>query len=785
MFADGVGTIAKAKYDKEAGTLTYVFTSYADQYNKTDFSNTITAHINRMKVKNSSDNEQVGMGIRSYDTENRKYISDIKYNNIAVDYDLNMAEIYGLNMTSKIVSFDTETGEFVQYFYINRNMNESSNPVTFRYKPSEAVKNLRVDVINLKQNGYNGPQNQAYDSFVKRDMPESFGVDESNNNLNWHSWYGYYQPKADENVDITLGKYNNYDSLILKVTGQVNKKDIASYDTYAKLFNKVYTYDRYGNVTNVYEQPYVERTNGVRMFENKTTASAKLEIDAFNPKNEIIFKKIDQEGKILPGAKFNLEMYYENPADGKNWVPMTGFTKESDANGLIKYEGLAPGKYALIETEAPTGYAKIEGHIQEFTVGADGVITRQVVKEKPVEKPTENSQSLIAKFGAVASSAANAITGKENTETVTEPVSKEPINVINYKEVEFEKVDGNDTTKKLAGAEFEVHYKEKDTDKDYSPLKVKKTVDDKEKEVTMTATSGEDGKFKLPITKDGYYALVETKAPDNYSKIPGKIREFKLENGKVQVLEKDPLKASHKTSTKGQITSEILSVDKDKKIFKQRIIINPNHESMTIPSYQSYIRIKENDWKITPKYGATHKNGIGGLVNVAILKKNPDATKGEKKSIAELEAKDYREVDAVSFTTAGNITGSRYGLKDMLGVDSTTDEPLTTTDSIVMEFTGELDAKNTSGTADQVFELIFDSSIEDNVRDKLDVKALAEGKPAYADHDQKDPIQVENRKAEYPHTGGMGTLIFTLAGLVLMSAAAYVYSRKRGVPYDD
>ena len=121
----------------------------------------------------------------------------------------------------------------------------------------------------------------------------------------------------------------------------------------------------------------------------------------------------------------------------------------------------------------------------------------------------------------------------------------------------------------------------------------------------------------------------------------------------------------------------------------------------------------------------------------------------------------------------------------MLGVDSTTDEPLTTTDSIVMEFTGELDAKNTSGTADQVFELIFDSSIEDNVRDKLDVKALAEGKPAYADHDQKDPIQVENRKAEYPHTGGMGTLIFTLAGLVLMSAAAYVYSRKRGVSYDD
>lgn len=133
----------------------------------------------------------------------------------------------------------------------------------------------------------------------------------------------------------------------------------------------------------------------------------------------------------------------------------------------------------------------------------------------------------------MASSAANAITGSDNTETVTEHVSKEPINVINYKEIEFEKVDGNDTNKKLAGAVFEVHYKE-NKDGEYKPYKINKDG----KEVTMTVTSGEKGKFTLPISKDGYYALVETKAPDNYSKIPGNIREFKLENGKVQILEK-------------------------------------------------------------------------------------------------------------------------------------------------------------------------------------------------------------------------------------------------------
>ena len=763
LFADGVGTIAKAKYDKEAGTLTYVFTSYADQYNKTDFANTITAHINLMKVKNSTQNVQVGMGIEG---------TEFKKNNIDVEYDLNMAEIYGLNMTSKIVSFDRESGEFVQYFYINRNMKASPDPVTFRYKPSEDVKNLRVDVINLKQNGYNyydynTRRRGTTKDFVNRDMPESFGVDESSNNLNWHSWYGYYQPKADENVDITLGQYNNYDSLILKVTGQVDKKDVASYDTYAKLFNKVYTYDYYGNVKNVLEQPYVERTNGVRIFENKTTASAKLEIDAINPKNEINFKKINQKGEILPGAKFKLEKFYE---DENKWIEVTGSEKDSDEHGIVHYEKLEAGKYALIETEAPEGYGKIEGHIEEFTVGEDGVITRDVVKEKPKVE----AASLLGKMQALGNSVTNAITGSDNTETVTEPVSKEPIDVVNYKEIEFEKVDANDKSKKLEGAEFEVHYKE--TEKaDYKALKVKKTVDGEEKEVTMTATSGKDGKFKLPITKDGYYALVETKAPNGYTKVPGNIRQFKLENGKVQTYEKDPIKASHKSSDKGQISSEIISYDKENGTFRQRIIINPNHKSMTIPSYQSYIRIKENDWKITPKYkeALNKENGIGGLVNVAVLKKDGG------KTLADLKDKDYKKFDAISFTTAGNITGSRYGLKEMLGITSTTDEPITTTDAIVMEFNGKLDANNDTGKADQLFELIYNSEIKDSVNDKLNVDAVAEGKPIYADHNSKNPIQVENRKAEYPFTKSVGTVIFTVIGLFFMVLGGYYYSRKK------
>ena len=749
LFADGVGTIAKAKYDKEAGTLTYVFTSYAEQYNKTDFENTISAHINLMKVQNSTQNVAVGMGIDTPTT-----------NNIDVVYDLDMARQVGINMTSKIVSFNQETGEFVQYYYLNRDRTAFNGNQKFKYKPSEAVTNLRFDIFSLNQNGgslynYNTGQYYRTDYYVNKDMPESFGVNEYSNNLTHYGSYGYYNIGANKVQEIQIGNLGIQNSKIVKVTGKVTGNDIASYDTYAMLYNPSSGY-------------YVERTNGIRIFENKTQASAELNIKAINPKNEINFKKVDQDGKILPGAKFKLVKYYENTTDGKNWVEVTGSERIAGEDGLIKYEKLEAGKYALIETEAPKGYAKIEGHIEEFTVGTDGVITRQVVK--PAEEKSEEAQTLRAKVADAVENLADRLTGNTEPETYTETISNEPINVVNYKDIEFEKVDGNDKTKKLAGAEFEVWYKE-NVDDEYQAYKITKDG----KEVTKTVTSGEDGKISLNLTKPGYYALKETKAPDGYTKMPGYIKEFRVENGKVQILEKDPLKASHKTSTKGLLTSEIISVDKENKTFKQRIVINPNHTEMTIPSYQSYIRIKENDWKITPKYkDALNKPaGIGGLVNVAVLKKDGD------KTLENLTKDDYKKYDAISFDTVGGITGSRYGLKEMLGTTATTDKPITTTDSIVMEFTGKLDANNTTGTADQLFELVFESGIDDQVSDKLNVDVLTSGKPSYGDYTGTAPIQIENRKATFPLTGALGIIGFLVAGAVMMATAYYKYRRKR------
>ncbi len=762
IFADGIGTIAKATYDKENGVIKYVFTEYAKTYTLKDFKTEIVSWINLDKVLTSTDNVPVGMGL-NVDTgytptsklnviyDIKRETSDRSYSYTTYDsywYDLfgnihyeNLQTITDYhNITGKIFEMDNETGVFKQYYYINRMKKEGSDNWSFRYDPyrydngTKTISDANIRIFKLNDNS---------DAKITKDMPESFSVNLDNNpNLTEIINRSYTTLRY---VEFPFSKANGTgssknDSYIVEVTGRIPKKEIDSLETAGEVL--------------AHNRIIAARWDVARFDTNTTEARANFIVSAINPKNEIIFKKVDQTGSILKGAKFKLLKYYDNT---KNWTEVVSSERTSDDKGQFKYEELPPGKYALIETEAPEGYSKIEGHIVEFTVGKNGVITRQVVGETPV-------------------GSGGGSTPTESTTPVTEEISIEPIEVVNYKDIEFVKVDAvnHDTT--LANAEFEVWYKE-DPNTEYAALKEKKTVGGEEKEVTKTVTSDKDGKFSLNLTKPGYYALKETKAPEGYSKMPGYIKEFRVKNGKVQVLEKDPLKASHKTSTKGKITSEIISVDKKNNTFKQRIVINPNHETMTIPSYESYIRIKENDWKITPKYKETHTNGIGGLVNVALLKKDGN------KTLDDLTEDDFKEYDAISFQNAGGTIGSRYGLKEMLGETSTTDKPITTTDSIVMEFSGKLDDKNTSGTADQLFELVFDSSIDDQISDSLNIESLASNNPAYGDYTGTEPIKVENKKAEYPWTGGMGTFIFTSCGLALMGLAYLSYRRKRGLGY--
>ena len=731
LFADGIGTIAKADYNGQAGTITYTFTKAAEQYTITDFKNVMATHINLYRVRNSG-NQKVGMSIGN-DTSKYKDI----YVNYIVDTEKDDDGYNFINMASKIVSFNSKTGEFVHYFYINREGEYDGRNLTFRYRPNQKVNDLQITTYDL----YYTDNNSKIQS-----MPASFGVNENDRNL-WRS--GITQPKTVEANNITttnIGAFPNNRAAIVKVTGKIDTTDLTLYKGYSALYYGYNYTDNYG-YQRWAEYPSVYRWDGVYVFENESTAKADFELQITNPSNKVVFEKVntegqvlkptvDETGKVTKGAKFSLEKNdgtIENPA--ATWTAKTNPTFV-DKDGRISYDHLDKGLYRLIENQAPEGYANPNGPVAYLKVDDSGKIYQKVTV--PNAEGTGTSEIY-----------------QEVSETIA-------VKVVNNKPIEFVKVDADDNGKKLQNATFNVLYKEQ-LDGKYEEYKV----DGK----TLTVTSEKDGKFSLNISKDGYYALEETKAPEGYSKFPGYIKEFKLENGKLQVLEKDPLKASLTKGANGMLTSEILEVDKDKGTFKQRLVINPGHTEWTFDKEDTLLQLDVNNWNVSDEYRT---------IKVATLEKG--------KTVADLKEADFKGVNPRN--QVYNTNPLIYSIPSLYNNnDYTQPNPkisnIVTEKGLVVEITGKITDKTKAvDLKPEVYSRAFTTSI-DKVNYKLDINNMSEGKGIYLDYQATDPIQVENRKAEYPHTGGMGTLIFTLAGLVLMSAAAYVYSRKRGVSYDD
>jgi len=699
LFADGIGTLAKADYNRQAGTITYTFTKAAEQYTVTDFKNVISAHINLNKVRNSS-NQEVGMSVGN-DTSKLEniyvnYILDIEYGGDGSNF---------INMASKIVSFNSETGEFVHYFYVNREGQYDGKNLTFRYKPNQTVNNLQITTYDL----YYTDNNSKIQS-----MPASFGVNENDRNL-WR--YGITQPKtveANKTTTTNIGNYPYNRASIVKVTGKIaNTKNLTEYRGNSALYYGYNYTDNYG-YQRWAENPSVYRWDGVYVFENESTADAKFELT------------VDETGKVTKGAKFSLEKNdgtIENPA--ATWTAKTNPTFV-DKDGRISYDHLDKGLYRLIENQAPEGYANPNGPVAYLKVDDSGKIYQKVTV--PNAEGTGTSEIY-----------------QEVSETIA-------VKVVNNKPIEFVKVDADDNGKILPGAEFKVLYKEKETDLNYSDY----LVDGK----AVTVKSDDKGKFSLNLSKDGFYALKETKAPEGYSKFPGEIKEFKLEKGKLQVLEKDPLKASFVNGANNMITSEIIEVDKDKGTFKQRIILNPNHTSWKFDAIDTQLRIVENGWKV---------NSLN-TIRTAILPKD--------KSIDQLTNSDYSTSVENSERYLNNEQCIRYQVRDLYRIPWDPNvQYQTRTDSVVVEVEGKLNQAVTNLNLKSYIQ--HDLLNIDTVNSEIDINNLSSDKGKYINYESQDPIQVENRKGEYPHTGALGIIGFLVVGGIMMATAYYKYRRKR------
>lgn len=275
-----------------------------------------------------------------------------------------------------------------------------------------------------------------------------------------------------------------------------------------------------------------------------------ISVDIENHKNKIEFTKVDRkikkvkpsekseqlkpsgfsdmfkpvgayEGAVSSGEDSSNNNYEDAPLKGVKFIlkkdgnEVQESERESDENGKFGWEGLAPGKYEVWETEPQKGYEKPSTAVATFTVDENGEIT----------------------------------------------VDKNTTIIINKKympNIKFKKIDGRNK-KALEGAEFTL-YKKKEatktndesgkTENDEDGKKVNPTEEKDEKlefeavtkEVVengepkkkpYTVTSGTNGIFEFKKLEDGIYAVEETKAPKDYVRLKRYVFFFKVEGGKI------------------------------------------------------------------------------------------------------------------------------------------------------------------------------------------------------------------------------------------------------------
>ncbi len=90
-------------------------------------------------------------------------------------------------------------------------------------------------------------------------------------------------------------------------------------------------------------------------------------------KAQIKIRKTDQDGNPLAGAKFTLtpKSGQKNPEKPSENYPVYTYTTKAD--GIVEFKKLPAGKYDLEETKAPDGYTKI-GRIYHLEVTRDGKV---------------------------------------------------------------------------------------------------------------------------------------------------------------------------------------------------------------------------------------------------------------------------------------------------------------------------------------------------------------------------------------------------------------------------
>lgn len=785
IIEDGVGTIAHAKYDKENNEITYIFTNYGQSYELEKLFATINAYINQNKVKKD------GMQDIWVDLNNKRQYGkvDVKYS-VAEGQSVNdytfYRDVYGtywngyqyvtgwykestgrtdhddIAIATKLAQYNPDTGDFIQYFYINRNENNVAHNLKFGFVPNRRVTDATFEYykIDEKDKENKMPKSWAIDfnSLVGPEVKDtSISVDPVDKDPDGPINGGYKKDLA------SIGDKASKVGYIVKVTGKVDTsvdkdKEFKPYGTIERKYND-------------YAYIYANAWNSARFNDNDIKAQINFSVNMPNKKNKIEFKKLDQFGNPVQiqdkngkksGATFELytierndqgnissyTIYQDKDRDNTGDPSALGRDGRmtSDKDGRIHIEGLPENSYAIKEIPLD-GYTKPPEWIAFFDVNKDGKIVNVTTN---ADKENLDQSGVPKPLGD----------GEQVDQVVSHKLLNDKIFKIRYK-----KIDAL-TKKTLKGGSFELLYREKEKDeagKEVPWTNVKEKKDGRE--VNVARPADKNGLIEFEITKPGYYAIKEAKAPAGYVKPfdkNGIVKDFILKDGKLYEKSMFDFEVS-RFNMMHFVTPTWYHQD------TYDLTINPDHKNI--------------DYK--KKEGSTYKSklslsGLDSSATVEMRLRKKASTKDEdfkielkpsngkldidlNEIVQKLEAKDMNLSDLGDFSTYDAIK-----LEIKQDIYSGVQNVKVDLDLVEYKETKTYNIPDTDYTTGYYNK--FNSNKE--IITVKDEKTKIE--------QNKDPIEIENSKVELPRASGIGNmLIYYLIGLLVMLLGILVYYKKK------
>lgn len=368
--------LAIGKYDAKTHQLTYTFTDYIAGLDKVQLSAELSLFLENKEVLENTNISDFKSTIGGQEITYKGTVNVI-YGNKSGDSNNYVKNILS-NVGGSIESYNTQTGDFTWYVYVNPNRTNIPYATMNLWGFGRARSNTNNLETNANTSSAELGEIQVYEVPDGEKLPSSYGVDVTKLTLRTDITAGLgdgFPMTKRQRIDF---KDNLKDGkrFVVKITGKTDQsgKPLVVQSNLAS-FNDQSAVNSSKPTNNVYFQneialsPSKGSGSGTSEFTKPSITVANLKRVA-----QLRFKKMSTDNAPLPEAAFELR---SSTSDSQK------VEAKSNEQGEVHFKDLTSGTYDLYETKAPKGYQQVTEKLATVTVDTSKSAEQMVKWEKP------------------------------------------------------------------------------------------------------------------------------------------------------------------------------------------------------------------------------------------------------------------------------------------------------------------------------------------------------------------------------------------------------------------